>query len=293
MPKLSIIILSYNSKKITDQCLMSLLKNLRGESSFDYEIIVVDNASTDGSIERIKRYELRFKNLKLIKNRKNLGFSRANNQALKYAQGEYILFLNSDVIVENVNFKRLLYYLDSRPDVGVCTVRVNLTDGSIDPASHRGYPTIWNSICYFLKLEKIFRIVPYMNRLFGGYHLVWNDLRTIHEIDSPSGAFYLSRKKILDEVKGFDEDFFMYGEDLDLSVRIKKLGYKIVYYPLFHVTHLKYVSGLETMDNSVQQIIRNHFYEAMKIFYRKHYEKNHFAIINKIIYGLIDLKAKI
>lgn len=200
MPKLSIIIPSYNTKKVTDQCLMSLLKNLRTESAFDYEIIVVDNASSDGSIERIKNYELRFKNFKLIKNKKNAGFSKANNQALKIAQGGYTLFLNSDVIINNINFKRLLYYLDSRPDVGVCTVRVNLTDGTIDPASHRGFPTIWNSLCYFLKLEKIFGIIPYVNRIFGGYHLAWNDLQSIHEIDSPSGAFYLSRKKILDEV---------------------------------------------------------------------------------------------
>lgn len=293
MPKLSIIIPSYNTKKVTDQCLMSLLSNLRAESAFDYEIIVVDNASTDGSQDAIKKYESRFKSLKLIKNRKNIGFSKANNHALKIAVGEYILFLNSDVVVNSVNFKRLLYYLDSRPDVGVCTVRVNLNDGTIDPASHRGFPTIWNSLCYFLKLEKIFGIVPYMNRIFGEYHLVWKDRETIHEIDSPSGAFYLSRKKILREVGGFDEDFFMYGEDLDLSWRIKELGYKVLYYPLFHVTHLKYVSGLETINNEVRQEIKKHFYDAMEIFYEKHYAKKHSGLINKIIYGLIDLKSKL
>lgn len=293
MPKLSIIIPSYNSKKITDQCLMSLLKNLREESALDYEVIVVDNASNDGSQDVIEQYQPRFKSFKLIKNRKNVGFSKANNQALKVAEGEYILFLNSDVIVENMNFKRLLYYLDSRPEVGVCTIRVNLSDGTIDPASHRGFPTIWNSICYFLKLEKLFSIVPYMNRIFGGYHLVWNDLQTIHEIDSPSGAFYLSRKKIINEVKGFDEDFFMYGEDLDLSLRIKELGYKVLYYPLFHVIHLKHMSGLETKDSSVQEVIKKHFYDAMKIFYKKHYESKHPAAINTIMYWLIDLKSKL
>lgn len=290
---LSIIILSYNTKKVTDQCLMSLLKNLRTESALDYEIIVVDNASTDGSPNAIIKYEARLRDFKLIKNRKNIGFSKANNQALKVAQGEYVLFLNSDVIVENVNFKRLLYYLDSRPEVGVCTVRVNLSDGTIDPASHRGFPTIWNSFCYFLRLEKLFSTVPFINKIFGGYHLVWNHLQSIHEIDSPSGAFYLSRKKILDEVDGFDKDFFMYGEDLDLSLRIKKLGYKVLYYPLFHVTHLKYVSGFRTTDSKVQHEIKKHFHDAMKIFYKKHYEKNHSVITNKIIYWLIDLKSKL
>lgn len=292
MPKLSIIIPSYNTKKVTDQCLMSLLKTLRLEN-LDYEIIVVDNASTDGSAESLQKYEGRFRSFKLIKNRKNLGFSKANNQALKQAQGDYILFLNSDVLVVNMHFKRLLNYLDSRPDVAVCTVRVNLTDGSIDPASHRGFPTIWNSLAYFLKLEKLFGRVPYINRLFGGYHLIWNDIQTIHEIDSPSGAFYLARKQVLDEVGGFDTDFFMYGEDLDLSLRIKEKGYKILYYPLFQVTHLKYVSGLETTDPDTQKKIKKHFYDAMKIFYRKHYEKNHASMINSFVYMLIDLKAKL
>ncbi len=293
MPRLSFIIVSYNTKKITERCLASLLKNLRTESAFDYEVIVVDNASTDGSIKTLQNLKSQILNLKLILNKNNVGFSKANNKALQIASGEYILFLNSDVLVENVNFKRLLYYMDSRPEVGVCTVRVNLDDGTIDPASHRGFPTIQNSFFYFLKLEKIFGIIPYVNKIVGGYHLVWSDLQTIHEIDSPSGAFYLSRKKILDEVKGFDENFFMYGEDLDLSYRIKKLGYKILYYPLFHVTHLKYSSGLGAENDIVRGEIKKHFYEAMKIFYAKHYSKKHADFTNKIIYNLINLKARL
>jgi len=186
-----------------------------------------------------------------------------------------------------------LNYFDSRTDVGVLTVKVNRTDGSIDPASHRGFPTIWNSIAYFLKLEKIFEAIPFANKIFGGYHLVWHDLRTIHEIDSPSGAFYLSRKKTLDTLKGFDEHFFMYGEDIDLSFRIKSLGLKTLYYPLFHVTHLKYASGLGRDNAKVQKEIKKHFYDAMKIFYKKHYERKHSVVINNMIYALIDLKSKL
>ncbi len=291
MPRLSIIILSYNTKKVTEQCLISLLKSLKTENQLEYEIIIVDNASSDGTIKSLT--SLRVNELRVIQNKKNLGFAKANNQGLKAAKGEYILFLNSDVIIEKLQFKRLLNYLDSRPEVGVCTVRVDLTNGAIDPASHRGFPTIWNSLCYFLKLEKLLGFIPFINRIFGGYHMVWYDLQTIHEIDSPSGAFYLSRKKILDKVNGFDEQFFMYGEDLDLSYRIKKIGYKILYYPLFHVTHLKYTSGLGIENNEVRKEIKKHFYDAMKIFYKKHYAKKNSALINRIIYGLIDLKAKI
>ncbi len=290
--KLSIIIPSYNTKTVTKQCLDSLFKALQNEN-LDYEIIVVDNASSDGTIDRIKNLEFKIKNLKAIYNKKNVGYSKANNQGLKIAKGEYILFLNSDVIIEKLQFKRFLNYLDSRPEVGVCTVRVGLTNDSIDPASHRGFPTIWNSFCYFLKLEALLGKLPVIGNIFGGYHLTSLDLRTIHEIDSPSGAFYLSRKKVLNEVGGFDEDYFMYGEDIDLSYRIKERGYRILYYPLFHVTHLKYVSGLGTTDSHIREKIKKHFYDAMKIFYKKHYEKMNPEFVNKLVYAVIDLKARL
>ena len=290
MQKLSVIIPSYNTKTVTKQCIESLLKTLQMED-LDFEIIVIDNASTDGTVKLLT--SLRINELRVIQNKKNLGFAKANNQGLETAKGEYILFLNSDVIIKKLQFKRLLNYLDSRPEVGVCTVRVDLTDGTVDPASHRGFPTVWNSFCYFSKLERLFGKLPMIGSIFGGYHLTSLDLRTIHEIDSPSGAFYLSRKKALDKVRGFDEDFFMYGEDIDLSYRIKKLGYKILYYPLFHVTHLKYVSGLGTADHRVRKQIQKHFYNAMKIFYKKHYEKTNSEFANKLIYSVIDLKARL
>lgn len=291
MPNLSVIIPSYNTKKVTEQCLNFLLKSLRTEN-LSWEIIVVDNASSDGTAESIKYKVSSIKNLKIIANKENLGFAKANNQGLKVAKGKYILFLNSDVIVEKVNFKRLLNYLDSRPEVGVCTVRVDLAGNGIDPASHRGFPTIWNSFCYLLKLEALLGRLPLIGDFFGGYHLTSKDLKTIHEIDSPSGSFYLSRKKLLDKVAGFDEDYFMYGEDIDLSYRIKKLGYKILYYPLFHVTHLKYTSGLGTNNSHIREQIKKHFYDAMKIFYQKHYEKKNPSLVNKLVYVVIDLKAR-
>jgi len=149
MPKLSVIIPSYNTKTVTKQCIESLLKTLQMED-LDFEIIVIDNASTDGTVKLLT--SLRINELRVIQNKKNLGFAKANNQGLETAKGEYILFLNSDVIIKKLQFKRLLNYLDSRPEVGVCTVRVDLTDGTVDPASHRGFPTVWNSFCYFSKL---------------------------------------------------------------------------------------------------------------------------------------------
>lgn len=286
MLKLSIIILSYNTAAITKRCLTSLYKALSNDKVIEYEVIVVDNGSTDDTVKLLT--SLRVNELRVIQNKTNLGFAKANNQAVKIAQGKYILFLNSDVIVDKISLKQLLNYLDDRPEVGALTVKVNLSGGMIDSASHRGFPTIWNSLCYFLGLEKIFRNLPLVGQLFGGYHLTSLALNSIHEIDSPSGAFYLTRKRIMDEVGGFDEDYFMYGEDIDLSFKIKKLGYKILYYPLFQVIHLKYASGLKKNDGKVKK----YFYDAMKIFYKKHYHKCHPKIINNLVYLFIDLKSR-
>ncbi len=286
MPRLSIIILSYNTKDLTSRCLNSLFKTLNS-ANVNTEIIVVDNNSTDGSTEKIKDQSSKFKSnnidFKLILNKNNVGYPKGNNQGLRIAQGEYILFLNSDIVVEDVNFGKLLDYLDKDRKIGVLTVKVNLSTNGIDPASHRGFPTIWNTFCYYSKLEYLTKKVLVLNKFFGGYHLTQFDLNTVHGIDSPSGAFYLTRKNILDKIGGFDEKFFMYGEDLDLSFRIKELGFKIIYYPLYKITHYKHSSGFR----------RDHFYKAMKIFYHKHYESKHFRIINNVVYLIIDLMKKI
>ncbi len=288
MLRLSIIILSYNTKDITLKCLESVYKSLNTNS----EVIVVDNASTDGSQKALKDFSQGRENFRLIENKKNLGYPAGNNQAVKRASGQFILLLNSDVIIERLNFDKILNYLDEHKDTGVLTVRVLLNSGQIDPASHRGFPTVWNSFCYFLHLEKLFASVPFLNKIFCGYHLSWNNLNSIHEIDSPNGAFYLTRKDILDKVGGFDEHFFMYGEDLDLSYRIKKLGYKITYYPLYQVTHLKYVSGLKKDNIATKKATKKYFFEAMKIFYQKHYASTSPFLLNKLIYFFIELKYR-
>lgn len=313
---LSIIILSYNTSSITKKCIDSLLLSLQKVPKINSEVIVLDNASSDNSIAMLKNYQKKIsgqnksypkKNnelnkkkylenivFKTIFSKKNLGFSKGNNVALKRANGKYVLFLNSDAIIKNIDFYELIEYFEKNPDIGALTVKLVFQNGDIDPASHRGFPTLWRSFTYFTKLEKLFGKIPFINKYFGGYHLTYLDLNKTHEIDSLSGAFFLTRKSILNKLKGFDEKFFMYGEDLDLSYRIKKLGYKIIYYPKFTVLHLKYQSGLKRNDNNknIKEKTNIAFFDAMKIFYNKHFAKNYPSWVNKLVYFIIQMKKE-
>jgi len=289
MTDLSIIIISYNTRKLTEDCLNALQTSLKKSQSVSSEIIVVDNASSDDSVAMLRKRS----DIHLIINKKNLGFGAANNLGIEKARGRFILFLNSDVIADAVNFKDLIAYMEADDKIGVLSVRVHLADGSIDPASHRGFPTIWRSFSYYSKLEFLTQKIPLLSRLFGGYHLAHLNRNTIHEIDSPTAAFYLTRKDILDSVGGFDSAFFMYGEDLDLSYRIKHEGFKIIYYPKFTVIHLKHQSGLKHHVDSVQTSTKKHFYNAMKIFYDKHYAPKNLSLINQLVHLAINIKSKL
>ncbi|MBP9816117.1 glycosyltransferase family 2 protein [Candidatus Woesebacteria bacterium] len=288
MKDLSVIVISYNTCKLTKKTLERLITALKKEK-LDWEVIVVDNASIDGSVQMLDMLAKDHPEIIILKNTANLGFGAANNIGIKKAQGEYVLLLNSDVEVADTDFVSLISYLKKNESVGGLTVKVNLRNGKIDPASHRGFPTMWHSFSYFFGLERLTKNIPVLNTLFGGYHLTWEDLSKRHEIDSPTAAFFLLPRQVLKEVGGFDEKFFMYGEDLDLSYRIKEKGYKIMYYPKFIVIHLKHQSGLKTFDPGTKRATKDHFYDAMKIFYRKHYAPKKPAIVNWGMYKAIDL----
>lgn len=294
MKDLSVIVVSYNTKALTKQTLDAIRASLSTTPDITAELIVVDNNSSDGSKSMLNAYSADEAHIdyRVILNDENIGFGAANNLGIKSAKGQYVLFLNSDVIADTVDFKNVLTYMDDHPKIGIVTVRVELPNGKIDPASHRGFPTVWRSLCYFSKLQAATRTMPFLKRIFGGYHLTYKKLDAIHEIDSPTAAFYLTRLDILNKVRGFDETYFMYGEDLDLSYRIKKLGYSAMYYPLFTVVHLKYQSGLKTKKKKTQSTTIFHFYNAMKIFYDKHYAPSHPAVLNALVHRAIDFKYR-
>ncbi|MCX8015379.1 MAG: glycosyltransferase family 2 protein [candidate division WOR-3 bacterium] len=288
MIKLSIVIISFNTRPFILKCVNSILKNYNND---EFEIIIVDNASQDDSISELQLY---YNNIKLIKNINNVGYAKANNQAIKIAKGQYVLLLNPDTIVFPNTLTRVIDFMDNNPQVGVVSCKVILPNGKIDPACHRGFPTPWASFCYFVGLEKLFP----KNRLFGRYHLGWLSLDTIHEIDTPSGCFYMIRKSLVEEVGLLDENYFLYYEEVDWSYRIKKRGWKIYFLPDVKIIHYKGASSgikksskkLTNVSKQTKKMAINAFCNSMKYFYNKHYKTKHSIVKDLIFYLGVEIK---
>ena len=218
--KLSVIIVNYNVKYFLKQCLESVFDSTSMEET---EVYVVDNDSKDGSIEMIQQS---FPQVKLIANKKNVGFSTANNQAIKVSSGEYVLLLNPDTLVKTTTFEKVIDFMDKTPDAGGLGVKMIDGNGNFLPESKRGLPT---PDVAFYKIFGLSAIFP-KSKTFGQYHLGHLDKNETHKIDILAGAFMLMRKSVLNKIGLLDETFFMYGEDIDLSYRILKGGYKNYYF---------------------------------------------------------------
>lgn len=267
---LSIIIVSYNTKDLTIQTIQSVVNTL--ETSIDYEIIVSDNNSTDGSIEMVEKY---FSEVKLIKNKDNLGFPKGNNVAIKQALGRYILLLNSDTVVIDNCLEKCIKYMDLHKDIGVLGCKVVLKDGQLDHACKRGFPIPEASLFYMLKLHKLFP----NNKKFGQYTLDYLHEDETNEVDSLTGAFMMLRREAVDEVGLLDEEFFMYGEDIDWCYRIKEAGWKVVYYPEAKIIHYKGASSKKKRFKTLYE-----FHRAMILFYDKHYRLKYNIFVTILVY---------
>lgn len=276
--KLSIIIVNYNVKHFLKQCLQSVYVSAKHISS---EVIVVDNNSVDGSVKMIKD---NFPNTIVINNKKNVGFSKANNQAIKIAKGSIILMLNPDTVIQEKTFKYVLKFINVTNNVGAVGIKMVDGKGNFLPESKRSLPKPSTA---FYKIFGLSRIFP-NSKKFGKYHLNFLDKDKIHEIDVISGAFFMTKKSILEEVGFLDERFFMYGEDVDLSYRIQKNGYKNYYLPDHSIIHYK---GESTKKTSVNYIFT--FYNAMILFVKKHYDKKDASILISIIKLAILFRALI
>lgn len=260
--KLSVIIVNYNVKYYLDQCIRSVLRAFE-EMNTPAEIIVVDNHSADGSVDYLEqRYPQKlFPMVRFVRSAHNLGFARANNIAIRQSRGEYVLLLNPDTIVGEDALKASVDFMDVHEDAGAVGVRMLGAQGRRAMESRRGLPTPMVS---FFKMLGFCNRWPH-HRLFGKYYMGYLPWDEPCQIEVVSGAYCMLRRKALDEVGLLDEDFFMYGEDIDLSYRVLKGGYHNYYLPV-DILHYK---GESTQKSSFRYV--HVFYEAMLIFFRKHY----------------------
>ncbi len=273
---LSVVIVSYNVAYFLEQALLSVRRACEG---LRVEVFVVDNASVDNSVAMTRE---RFPEVHLIANADNVGFSRANNQALRAARGRYQLLLNPDTVVAEDSFRQVVTYMDTHPRVGGLGVKMLDGHGRFLPESKRGLPTPWVAFCKMFGLSALFP----RSRRFAGYHLGYLSPDETHEIDVLSGAFMLLRKSALDEVGLLDEEYFMYGEDIDLSWRLRLGGWLNVYFPGTRIIHYKGESTKRTSVNYVRV-----FYRAMVIFARKHFAPRYATTFSLLINLAIGVRA--
>lgn len=262
----SVVIVNYQTFDLTKDTINSILSY---SYPFDYEVIVVDNASGDDSLSGLQDY---FKDkVKFIASGENRGFAAGNNLALKNVESKYVLLLNSDTVVWENTLENVYDYMQANPDVGACGCRVRLENGELDKACKRTFPNVKNSF---------FRLFHIPNKSKDdNYNLTDLPDDGIYEIDCLTGAFMFIRNKALKQVGLLDETFFMYGEDIDLCYRIKHAGWKIIYYGESSITHLKGASSKKQKSKLLYE-----FYRAMYVYYKKHHADENSFIVNIVVY---------
>jgi len=274
--QLSVIIVNYNVKHFLEQCLCSVREAATGLQA---EVIVVDNNSSDNSLEYLQP---RFPSVCFIANIENTGFARACNQGLRQSTGKYILFLNPDTIVPEDCFTKCIDFFESHPDAGALGIKMLDGSGRFLKESKRAFPSPMTSLYKLFGLSKLFP----RSKTFSKYHLGHLDENENNEVDVLAGAFMMIKKEVLDKVGSFDETFFMYGEDVDLSYRIQKAGFKNYYFAGSSIIHFKGESTRKGTMNYVRM-----FYNAMSIFVRKHYGGSRAGVFNFLIHIAIWFRA--
>ncbi len=273
---LSIIIVNYNVKEFLQNLIHSIEK---ASTNITKEIIVIDNASDDGSVEFLKE---KFPQIRLIANKINLGFGKANNIGLKEATGKYILLLNPDTIVAEDTFEKMLEFFDKNSEAGLAGCKILNPDGTLQLACRRSFPGPWTS---FTKVSGLSSLFP-KSKLFARYNLTYLDENQSYEVDAISGSFMMMRKVVYEKVGGFDEQFFMYGEDLDICYRIQKAGFKVFY---VHTTQIIHYKGESTKRSSLDET--KVFYNAMHLFVKKHLSSS--FLVGLILRSAIGIRSSL
>ena len=266
--ELSIIIVNYNVRQFLENALTSIFRALEG---IEGEVFVVDNASDDGSAEMVRS---KFPAVRLIENSGNLGFARANNQALREAAGRYLLLINPDTIVQEDTFRVMMRFFEETPEAGLAGCRILNPDGTFQLPCRRSFPTPWVA---FTRISGLAALFP-SSRLFGRYTLTYLSQNETYPVDAVSGSFMMLRRGVYAKVGGLDESFFMYGEDLDWCFRVGQAGFRVYY---VHATKIVHFKGESTRRSDIDEI--RHFYGAMRLFVRKHFSSS------RLMLALLDV----
>jgi GT2 family glycosyltransferase len=271
----SVILVNYNVGTLIIQTLESLLAST--DPQLDIEVFVVDNGSNDNSVSVIRQ---RFPFVKIIANVSNVGFARANNQVISLSLGRYILLLNPDTVLKEAAVDRIVNFMDTRPEVGICGPKVVLPDGRLDQACRRTFKTPSTYLYHGLGLNRVFTRSP----TFGRYYLSYLDPDILTEVDSVIGAFLMIRREVVNRIGLLDERFFMYCEDEDWCFRAKQAGWKVVYNPEAEIIHYK---GSSSRTRKMAMIWEWH--KSVYIFHRKNLATNYSPLSNLMVYILISL----
>jgi GT2 family glycosyltransferase len=273
---LSIVIVNYNTQRLLQSCLESIYAGANGTP---FDVWIVDNNSRDSSVEMVKS---RFPKVKLIENKANIGFSRANNMVISRSASEYVLLLNPDTLVIGDSIDRMVKFMNEHPQVGISGCKVLNADRTLQLACRRSIPT--PKVAFF-RLIGLSRLFP-RSQAVAKYNLTYRDPDETHDVDAVSGAFLMIRRRAVEDIGLLDERFFMYGEELDWCLRAKRAGWAVMYHPRAEIVHYK---GESTKYNSRKAALE--FYRAMYLFHKKHFAKDHSPLANFLIYAGICLKA--
>lgn len=275
MIEISVCIVNYQAKDYLRDCLRSLYEH----TASTFEVILVDNGSTDGSLEMLKD---EFPDVQIIENPDNLGFTRPMNQALEQGRGRYLLQLNPDTIILPAALDRLVAFLESHPEIGICGPKVLNRDGSLQEQCRRGESTPWAVISYFTRLNKLFPD----SKLFGGYLLNYIDEDQTHPVAGVSGSCMLIRKAVIDQIGYLDERFFAYQEDADYCFRTREAGWEVYYLPEAQIIHYGGQGGSHVQPFRSIYAWHHSYY----LYYRKNLAKNYFFLFNWVYYFIMLVK---
>lgn len=299
---LSIVIVTYNACAIANECVNSFLQAISRDTVYNYELIIVDNSENNDVVNLLKN---KGPLVTVINNPRNVGYAKASNIGYAQSHGEFVLFSNPDIVINEQTLPKLVTYLkESDKNVGACAPLIYLKGMGLgdtderDLSSHKGSPTIWNTFTHYSGLAKLCQSSKRLSCIFGRYYLLHRDFSVEHEVESITGGFFAVKRTIFEEVGQWDEDYFLFGEDVELSYQIRKLGYKIVFIPQATAKHyqgattglFKFGQTEIHVDRNIVKRSRKEFYAAMKKFFDKNFQRKRHKAIRPLIFAGITIR---